>query len=88
MSEAKVEREVEESIRRKTRQASTGVVNQIIGSQFPKLKTFSGSVVLGKEEASFEHWLFGVKTVEPHYRESVMHKAILHSLKVSANNLV
>ena len=86
VSEPKVEGEVEECTRREPRQATTGFVSQIIGSQFPKFETFSGSDVLGKEEVSFEP--FECKTVEPHYKESLMQEAILHSLKGSATSLV
>ena len=86
--EPKLEGEVEELTRRETRQAITGSVNQIIESQFAKLKTFSGSKVQGKEEVRFEHWFFKVKIIEPHYKELVEQEAILQSVKGPAANIV
>ena len=47
----------------------------------PKISTFSGNVVPGKTEVSYEQWSHKVQCIKDHYPESVVRESIMRSLK-------
>ena len=47
----------------------------------PRLSFFSGEDSLGKNEKTYEQWLFDVKTIRPSYPEGLLKEAIFGSLK-------
>ena len=50
----------------------------------PRLSFFSGEDPPGKNEKTYEQWIFDVKTIRPSYPEGLLKEAIFGSLKGSA----
>ena len=53
----------------------------------PRLSPFSGQDPPGKNEKTYEQWLFDVKTIRPSYLEGLLKEAIFGSLKGSAMDI-
>ena len=53
----------------------------------PRLSFFSGEDPPGKNEKTYEQWLFDVKTIRPSYPEELLKEAIFGSLKGSAADI-
>ena len=49
---------------------------------------FSGEDPLGKNEKSYEQWIFYVKTIRPHYPEGLLKEAIFGSLEGNAADIM
>ena len=53
----------------------------------PRLSFFSGEDPPGKNEKTYEEWIFDVKMIRPSYPEGLLREAIFGSLKGSAVNI-
>ena len=53
----------------------------------PRINTFSGKVIPGKTEVSFEQWYHEVQCMKDHYPESVVWESIIRSLKGAVADL-
>ena len=53
----------------------------------PRLSFFSGEDPPGKNEKTYEQWIFDVKTIRPSYPEGLLKEAIFGSLKGSAADI-
>ena len=51
------------------------------------LSFFSGEDSPGKNEKSYEEWIFDVKTIRPSYPEGLLKEAIFGSLKGNATDI-
>ena len=53
----------------------------------PKISTFSGDVVPGKTEVSYEQWSHEVQCNKDHYPELVVRESIMRSLKGAVTDM-